>query len=526
MYTILLTDDEKIVIEALRLILTKNFPEEICVETALSGSKALEIVKTKSIDIAFMDIHMSGLNGLETISLIKKINPNIVIIILSAYDQFQYAQEALNLGAFKYLTKPVNRELIVQTVRSVITLIESRHKNMADSIELHEKLNLVSTMVESDFIYSCMFNSRSMDFSEYLSYFGIENLPYYMCTIELPDLSKNYRQQAYQKVRDVLTSKCRCIIGSLVENKVVAFFPIYKEENEVQMEENQRELMEKIYLLLVTSISSSVRLGVSEIFFDIEESQTAYSNSVSALTKTSDSGGLIFFKNLGLKLALDSSDFKKLSKFLVARVCAGDFASVNSMCVDYINALFSSYDDLDKIRNNVFETIINIRNAVFEVDASYKNEAFDSIFLHLSKMKEKNEFEAFLAELSIQCSNAIVFAKSESENPVIKKACKYIEEHLCEDFGLESLAEELNVSPYYLSRLFKDEKGENLINYVTSLRMDTAKRLLNDRSLIIKEISAKVGYNDQNYFAKLFRHKFGLSPSEYREKLSSERGKN
>ena len=109
MYNILLTDDEKIVIDSLTFILSKNFEKEIQLFSALSGPEALEIAETKKIDIVFMDIHMPGMNGLETIKLMKQLNPNIIIIILSAYDQFQYAQEAINLGAYKYLTKPVNR---------------------------------------------------------------------------------------------------------------------------------------------------------------------------------------------------------------------------------------------------------------------------------------------------------------------------------------------------------------------------------------------------------------------------------
>ena len=143
MYTILLTDDEKLEIESLKIILSKNFMEEVTVLTANSGSKALETVRNQQVDIVFMDIQMPGLNGLETISLIRKLNPNIVVIILSAYNQFQYAQQALNLGAFKYLTKPVNRNLIVQTVRNAMVIIDSQRQNLSARIELHEKLSSV-----------------------------------------------------------------------------------------------------------------------------------------------------------------------------------------------------------------------------------------------------------------------------------------------------------------------------------------------------------------------------------------------
>ena len=87
------------------------------------------------------------------------------------------------------------------------------------------------------------------------------------------------------------------------------------------------------------------------------------------------------------------------------------------------------------------------------------------------------------------------------------------------DIGLEQVAEYLNLSTFYLSKLFKEEKGCNFIAYVTDLRLEKAKKLLVDSSLIIKEIAQNVGYNDQNYFSKAFKQKYGLSPSEFRDSL-------
>ena len=511
MYSVLLTDDEKLEIESLKIILTKNFMEEVSIVTANSGSKALETVRNQKIDIVFMDIQMPGLNGLETVSLIKQINPNIVVIILSAYNQFQYAQQALNLGAFKYLTKPVNRNLIVQTVRNAMSLIDSMHQNLTDNIELHEKLSSVSTMVESDFIYSCIFNNKTTDFSDYLNYFGIENSFYYICAVEVPNLIHAERQKVYEVIRDIFSSKCKCIIGSLMENKVVIFLYVPKDFDITS-------LMDEIFLLLSTRISSAVKIGVSDIFSDVSSSHIAYNNSISAINSCTGKGGVCYFKSQGAS-AFEAENTRKLAELLVLKLYSEDIASVKSFCSEYIASLFATYSDLDKIRNSLFETLLNIKNAVIKVDVSYKNEAFETIFPSLARLSEQDDFEEYLSSRTVECFLAISESKKSSGNPVIKKACKFIEEHLSEDFSLEVLAQELGVSPYHLSRLFKEEKGENFINYVTSLRLEKAKKLLGDNSLIIKEISTGVGYNDQNYFTKLFKQKFGLTPTEYRDSV-------
>ena len=125
MFNILVTDDEQIVIDSLSFIISKNFAEEAKVYTALSGTEAIETVMKEDIDILFMDINMPGLSGLETVSVITKLKPNIVFVILSAFDQFQYAQKAIDLGAYKYITKPVNRNVVILPLRQIYDICDT-----------------------------------------------------------------------------------------------------------------------------------------------------------------------------------------------------------------------------------------------------------------------------------------------------------------------------------------------------------------------------------------------------------------
>ena len=185
MYNILLTDDEQIVIDSISFIINNNFEGQVKIFTALSGTQALEIVTRNDIDIIFMDINMPGINGLETVSCITKLKPETVIIMLSAFDNFQYAQEAINIGAFKYLTKPFNKNTIIQTIRTAMDVVDSKRGNKNIESELNKKLDLVSPILESDFIYSCVFNNNKSDISKYFEYFNISDCSFYFCCIEL-----------------------------------------------------------------------------------------------------------------------------------------------------------------------------------------------------------------------------------------------------------------------------------------------------------------------------------------------------
>ena len=202
MYNILVTDDEQIVIDSLSFIINKNFEGQVSLFTALSGTDALKIVTKENIDIIFMDINMPGLNGLETVSCITKLKPDTVIIILSAFDRFQYAQEAMNLGTFKYITKPVNRNVVIQTIRSAMDFIDTRRGKQNADLELHKKLDLVSPMIESDFIFACINNNENtFNLSAYLDYFGISEYPWCFCCFEIPNVSSENQHTVYNKIR-------------------------------------------------------------------------------------------------------------------------------------------------------------------------------------------------------------------------------------------------------------------------------------------------------------------------------------
>lgn len=519
MYNILLTDDEQIMIDSISMILNKNFSEQVKIFTANSGTKAIEEVRTKNIDIIFMDIRMPGISGIEAISLIKQLNPNIVIIVLSAYDKFQYAQQALNLGAFKYLTKPVNRNLIIQTVREAMNVVDSERGKETDSLELHRKLSVVSPMVESDFIYSCIFNSSTTDLKDYLDYFGITESTYFFACIELPEVQAEKRGSVYESVREILTSKARCITGSFMANRITVFFPFSRSEDQDSQKKIQHELMQELFTLLSIKISSKLKIGVSLIEHTLEKAQAAYNEASLLIGKIDSEGGLEFCGEN--EIQDEEVLLAKYVQKLLTSVRTGEFVKAGEYSHEYASVLFSFYkNDMNKIKGALFELVLKEKNVVLEINSSYSNGAIDTAFSFFEKSDSFDKLENFLKERSIECASEIFNLKSKSENPLIKKARLYIENHLADLQGLDDLAQTLSVSPFYLSKLFKEETGETFINYLTSLRLEKAKTLLESSQMIIKEISAGVGYNDQNYFSKLFKQRFGISPTEYRSKMN------
>jgi len=519
MFNILVTDDEQIVIDSLSFIINKNFAEEAKVFTALSGTEAIELVMKENIDIIFMDINMPGLSGLETVSVITKLKPNIVFVILSAFDRFQYAQEAINLGAFKYITKPVNRNVVIETIRGAMQLIEEKQGKLSADRELHKKLDMVSPMIENDFIYACIYNNdKSIDLSSYLEYFNLADNPWVFGCFEFPNINSDNQYSTYLKIHELLNTDHRCLVSSFMMNRIALFYPIFSEKpaySEVQ------EQIKKAYTLLSYNISSGIRAGVSTIYSDISQLQNSYSEALSALNKTKSNGGILFSDGMSFsdksEASTDKSSSEEFKNQIIKKLSSGDSNGVKSFLELFTSELISLQLADDKIKNSFFDLIVTANNATRELNKSFVSENFNNAFSILSAEDDIKLLKDFVLKFLMECSQAVASVKKAEENPLIKKVCAYVDENLSKDISLDTAAEFAGLSSFYLSKLFKEEKGETFINFISDKRLEKSRKLLEETNLSIKEITAEVGYNDQNYFSRIFKSKYGLSPKEYRK---------
>ena len=140
MYRVLLADDEGIMLESLKKIIEGSFGQECEIAMAKTGRAVVELAETFRPDIAFMDIQMPGLNGIQALKEIQKNNKNTIFIIITAYDQFDYAKEAINLGVMEFLTKPVNKKVVLDVLVQAMNKVYETRKKRSDDLKIREKL--------------------------------------------------------------------------------------------------------------------------------------------------------------------------------------------------------------------------------------------------------------------------------------------------------------------------------------------------------------------------------------------------
>jgi two-component system response regulator YesN len=167
----------------------------------------------------------------------------------------------------------------------------------------------------------------------------------------------------------------------------------------------------------------------------------------------------------------------------------------------------------------VLEYIIWAERIAFEAGAinygfSYRKDYLD-IAMGYTNYEELRQW--FLGKMTDICCS-IRNQKEAQSDSVVKRAMAYIEENYSRDISLDEVSREVNISPYYFSKLFKEESNENFIEYLTRIRIEKAKEMLENPEFSIKEVSLRSGYADPNYFSRIFKKQTDMTPREYKAK--------
>ena len=192
MYRILLADDEGIMLESLKKILESTYGMEVEIACAKTGRAVVELAETFRPDIAFMDIQMPGLSGVQAMKEIRKFNQSTIFIVITAYDRFHYAQECISLGVLEFLTKPVNKKTIQEVCQKAMQQVDENRKRRSDDLRIREKLETVVPLIESGYIYSLLLQEDFYSYGRsYRDLLGITAGYGYMVVVEFGDNLEN-----------------------------------------------------------------------------------------------------------------------------------------------------------------------------------------------------------------------------------------------------------------------------------------------------------------------------------------------
>lgn len=343
MYKILIVEDEELERTSIKIFLEENLPEAEIVGEARSGFEALKMIENREINLMLVDINIPGVDGLEVIRHARKKLPDAVIIITTAYDDFNVAHRAIKLKVDDFLLKPIRKEVLLDSVKSFASRVGGDRKT--------DKSNKLLAKLEVE-LRKCSYKASV-------------------------DILREYIDQLYLEYHDV---------------NVIS-----------------KRLQELAKLIL--KIAEELGVGdTNELVVQMEKLKIKY----------------LLYNN----------------------------------------------------KHDAYNEVIKMVDIVFD------------------RMNLKGKLS----------------------DGGMKSVIDYIERNLKRGISLEDVANHVNISTYYLSKIFKKEMGVNFITYVTDRKMDLAKEMLINTDIPVLNIALDLAYNEANYFSKAFKKKTGLTPSEYREK--------
>lgn len=528
MYKILLADDEGIVIDSLKFIIEKNFGQNCTVEYAFSGRSVIELAERFKPDIAIMDIHMPGINGIDAMKEIRKTNKSVIFIVMTAFDKFIYAKEAINLGVMEYLTKPVNQNIITQVLQKAMDTIEADRRKRSNDLMIREKLEIVTPIIESDFIYSVLsgddFEREKDNFCNLL---GITEEYGMILVLEFGDalVEGNLTnpvgisvkvQPFYSTIRESLKEELSCVVGPIMINKIVAFIPSKKPQLEYDDRIRIIEKARKLVRDLTRRLDIQFKVGIGSVT-SIHKQEDSYKDALSAIRN--GKGRVAHVRDLPIGCEYEADYPIHIESALFEKIEKGDIEGTRHEANLFFDWMVNNYPNhMMDIKLKVLEFILFAEQKAFLSGGMtyyflYRKDYLPTI-IQIDKYEQLRKW--FIDKVTEACKN-IMTKKEEQTSGVICKAKAFIEENYHRDISLDDVSRKVDISPYYFSKLFKEETGENFIEYLTNIRIEKAKKLLLHSDLSIKNICLDTGYSDPNYFSRLFKKQVGLTPTEYRE---------
>lgn len=528
-YKIMLADDEGIVIDSLKFIIEKEFGDSCTVEFAKTGRSVIELAENYRPDIAVMDIQMPGINGIEAMREIRATNQSVVFIVMSAYDKFDYAKEAIRLGVLEYITKPMEKTRIVTALKKAMEQIDRERDKRSNDLLIREKLETVMPIIESGLVYNLLFQEHfTEDIENYKQLLNLTSDNAYMLAVVCGESQEGNHmtdavgssvklQEHDHTLREALKEAYPgVILGMSMSNKLPGLVPCKDKqmayEERIALIERSRELVRE----LRKRTQISFRIGISAIA-PLEEARDSYKEAINALIMTT--GSVAHVDDLPIGCAHEETYPLDLEKKLFSEVKNGEAAHAVATAESYFDVIEERYGDyLMNMRLKVLEFVLYAEHLAYNSGGMrYEFRDRADYLPTVMEMTEPAALRKWFADKIGEACRNIGTKASEKSLGAVEAAKAYIRSNYSRDISLDEVSQVVNISPYYFSKIFKEDVGEGFVEYLTGLRMDKARELLNTTEHSMKEICSMVGYADPNYFSRIFKKNVGVTPTEYKQ---------
>ncbi|MBM6994217.1 helix-turn-helix domain-containing protein [Paenibacillus sp. DXFW5] len=518
MYTLLIADDEALEREGLELMIGHAMPDMFRFLHAENGRRAIQLAEEGRPDFIFMDIKMPGIQGLEAVREIMARQPGAKVVMITAHDYFAYAKEGLALGVRNYLLKPARREEVLDVLKGLIAETEEAKRVRDEQLALQEKLSQLLPLAENELSLMLMLEYAQEVEADQLA--GMLNLQwrkgYAMVLSFAKHTPKEWasfqvaKKEIYDAVKQWVKPGLSCIVSPVVGHQMALFVPFPPGRPGYTQRVIALEWGERLRSQVEERFGLPISVGIGSIREGWDGLSRSYREAVRVCADEQDIVSVRHYDDIAEssgRPAIPLDEEKKLLDALLRH----DKPEVTERFAQLFERLEAAEPrHYPRLRGDVIGLLLYLSRGVEAGDGP-------DLIEDLSACEDPASLRASALRRLGGWIDGLRERKERSRSHVLQRAILFVSQRFKEEISMEQTAEYVNLSPYYFSKLFKLQTGENFSDYLTRLRIEEAKRLIAERSLSLKEICYEVGYKDPNYFSRVFKKSVGITPSEYRQ---------
>ncbi|OAB45788.1 response regulator [Paenibacillus antarcticus] len=545
MIELLLVDDESYVTESIAQTIKWNEMGVSQVYQASSAAEALELLEEQSIDIVITDIRMPEMDGLQLIETISSRWADTRCILLTGHSDFQYAKKAIQLQAFDYLLKPVDDDELIASVSNAIESLQDEW----EQVERYQKLlydrksdltvlraNLMYDLLLGRTLSSKIIRDKCKQYEIPLQ--GDEPalimlIPLAKTFAEMDHLSISLMEYAIGNIAEELFSDhfhiwhCKaphdCLIIMVAQKDTLRPSSNRGLDKESERRVKLTELVQTLQRSVSNYLKGDISIVLTEWFeFPIGIS-TAYRKGLSAIfmAEARGSHGLLFLEDIFQSKDSVNKSIEMLYKppTLIHLLESKQWDAAQNK----IDSVFQDMEQVCFMREHLYEVFLSVTNAFLYI--AHKH----GVFMH---QIDHSGFDLFIDQRIIHSLDTLrnwstemmgklkkeLYTNDEYTNSyIIKQVHELVANDMGQDTSVKMIADKVFLHPVYLSKIYKSETGESLSDYMIRKRMERALYLLKNSNMKIYEITSELGYQNPQYFSKMFKKHYGVTPHEYRE---------
>lgn len=533
-----LAEDEIVVRENIKkMVPWEQYGFELVGE-ASDGEMALPLIKKLKPDLLITDIKMPFMDGLTLCKVVKKEFPDIKIVILSGYDDFNYAKEAIGIGVEDYLLKPITKNAFLERLCEIRSRYEHEKSQREYYEQFHREMQEYEQNSSRDFFEGLISGTMDMgEMYERSDKLGLdivaEAYNILIFTLESENAaagqSETYSEweaRALEKIESLFADHSYAM---LFRNNVFSYGVLVKEQKD-NPGKNTRDCVESIQDILSDAPAGQPWfIAAGEPVERLSNMKHSYNTAAQTYARRYlYDGHILYYRDLKEEeLAKDDGRYLKkvdinamdpaiIQKFLGS----GLKEETGNFVRDYFHAIGK-----EPMSSMVFRSYV-ILNVRFSVMSFLNRMGYCASALEESDTEDALEqggasMEAAMAYAEKMLQKAIEIRDENSGNKnrdILENSIEYIKTHyMDENMSLNAVAQVANISANHFSALFSQNIGQTFIEYLTGIRMEHAKELLRCTGKRASEIALEVGYKDSHYFSYLFKKTQGMTPSDYRK---------